>query len=105
MALTGQNLAKAEKQINEQNKKFKDGKSAFYEKLNSFSDLSKDQFEKEKQGAKIPKTSQGRGLGAIRPPESEWYTSPELEDLYASRQTPPRSFDATKMGKISNLSP
>jgi len=74
----GENLAKAEKQINEQNKLFKEGKSTFYEQLNEFSDLSKSQFEKEKEGAKIPRTKEGRGLGAILPPESEWYTSPEL---------------------------
>ena len=97
---TGQNLAEAEKQVNEQNKKFKEGKSGFYEKLNSFSDLSEEQFEKEKLGAKIPKTSQGRSLGAILPPVSDWYTSPELEALYASRQTPPESFDATTIGKL-----
>ncbi len=95
----GENLAKAEKQINEQNKLFKEGKSTFYEQLNEFSDLSKSQFEKEKEGAKIPQTREGRGLGAILPPESEWYTSPELEELYSSRQTPPSSFDATTLGK------
>jgi len=50
----GEILAKAEKQINEQNKLFKEGKSTFYEQLNEFSDLSKSQFEKEKEGAKIP---------------------------------------------------
>jgi len=32
------------------------------------------------------------------PDESEWYTSPELEELYNSRQTPPDSFDATAIG-------
>ena len=103
MFWTGQNLAEAEKQINEQNEKFKEGKSGFYEKLNPFSDLSEKQFEQEKLGAKIPKTSQGRSLGAILPPESEWYTSPELEALYASRQTPPQSFDATSKGKTQEL--
>ena len=96
---TAVNLAHAENQINEQNKKYKNGESGFFEKLNAFSDLSKAQFENEKEGAVIPKTSQGRGLGAILPPESEWYTSPELEELYASRQNPPKSYDATALSK------
>jgi hypothetical protein len=52
-----------------------------------------------REGAVFPQTSQGRGLGAILPHESEWYTSPELEQLYASRQTPPASYDATAKGE------
>ena len=98
----GEELAKAEKQINEQNNKFKNGESSFYEKLNEDSDLSKAAFEKEKEGAKIPKTPQGRALGAILPPKSEWYTSAELEELYASRQTLPPSFDSTTKGTFKH---
>lgn len=94
-------MAKAEKQINEQNEKFKKGESSFYEQLNEDSDVPRDLFAKEKEGAKIPRTPQGRSLGAILPPESEWYTSPELEELYASRQTPPASYDATAKGKLN----
>jgi hypothetical protein len=41
--VSGAQLAQAEKQINGQNEKFRDGKSTFYEKLNEFSDLSKGQ--------------------------------------------------------------
>ena len=92
-------MQKLKSKLTNKTRKFKEGKSGFYEKLNPFSDLSNSQFEKEKLGAKIPKTNQGRSLGAILPPESEWYTSPELEALYASRQTPPKSFDATAIGK------
>jgi hypothetical protein len=36
------------------------------------------------------------------PDESEWYTSPELEELYNSRQTPPASYDATAIGQFTN---
>ena len=100
-SFSGEELAKSEKQINEQNDKFKNGKSTFYEKLNEDSDLPKNIFEKEKEGAKIPKTPHGRSLGAILPPESEWYTSPELERLYSSRQTPPNSYDATAKGQYT----
>ncbi len=55
------------------------------------------------EGAILPpntKTEEGRGLGAFLPDESEWYTSPELEELYNSRQTPPDSFDATAIGQL-----
>jgi hypothetical protein len=96
--LTGAALREAERQINEQNQKFRNGDSSFYEKLNKNSDLTKEQFEREKEGAKFPVTSAGRGLGAILPPESEWYTSPELEELYMSPQNVPNSFDATAKG-------
>jgi hypothetical protein len=94
----GAALRDAEKQINEQNQKFRNGESTFYEKLNKDSDLTKEQFEREKEGAKFPVTTEGRGLGAILPPESEWYTSPELEELYMSPQNVPNSFDATAKG-------
>ena len=94
-------MREAEKQINEQNEKFRNGESTFYEELNKHSDLTKEQFEKEKEGAKFPVTREGRGLGAILPPESEWYTSPELEELYKSRQNVPNSFDATAKGIAS----
>jgi len=93
-------LKSAENQINEQNKKFQDGKSPFYEKLNALSDMTPEEFAKEKLGGKIPQTAQGRGLGAILPPESEWYTSPELEEVYASRQAP-SSWDSTDRGMVT----
>ena len=91
-------LKETEKQINEQNKKFRDGLSTFYEKLNEDSDLPMDKFKKEKEGAKFPVNYEGRGLGAILPPESEWYTSPELEELYSRAQNVPDSYDATALG-------
>ncbi len=97
----GEALAKAEKQINAENELFQEGKSTFYEKLNKNSDMTKARFEKEKEGAKFPSTPEGRGLGAILPDESEWYTSPELEALYASRQTVPASWDASANGKVN----
>jgi hypothetical protein len=82
---------------------FNAGKADFYEKLNENSDLPKDVFEKEKEGAINPKDSQGRGLGAVLPEESEWYTHPELEALYQSRQTAPATYDATTKGCFPSL--
>ena len=93
-------LAKTEKQINQHNEKFVEGKSTFYEKLNEFSDMTKKQFEKEKEGAKLPKTREGRGLGAVLPDKSKWYTSPELLELYANRGDLPDSWDASSRGEL-----
>ena len=91
-------------QINEENEQFKEGKSSYYEKLNVHSDVPKEMFEKQFEGAKLP--DNGRGMGAILPSEDEWYTHPDLEALYNSRQTPPASYDATALGMkvpISNF--
>jgi len=52
------------------------------------------------EGAILPDDKKGRGLGAILPPEDEWYTHPELEKFYEDRQTPPASYDATTIGII-----
>ena len=93
-------MRESEKQINEQNLKFKNGESTFYEKLNEDSDLPSDIFKREKEGARLPITIEGRGLGAILPPESEWYTSPEILELYESRQSVPNIFDATAKGEF-----
>jgi hypothetical protein len=43
-------LAKEEEQINRHNKKFKEGKSTFYEALNKYSDIPIDMFAKEFMG-------------------------------------------------------
>ncbi len=77
---------------------FNAGKADFYEKLNENSDLLKEVFEKEKEGAKNLRDLQGRGLGATLPDKSEWYTHPDLEALYQSRLTAPASYDATTKG-------
>ena len=65
--------------------------------------MPKEQFEKEMEGAIMPDDKNGRGLGAILPPESDWYTHPELEKFYQGRQTPPASYDATTLGKILEI--
>ena len=45
-----ENLEKTEEEINEQNKKYNAGESGYFDKLNEFSELSDDEFEKEKTG-------------------------------------------------------
>jgi hypothetical protein len=92
-------LAAAEKQINAQNELFKEGKSTFFEKLNVDSDMPKELFEKVKEGALLP--NQRFGLGAILPPQEEWYTHQELQEFYKDRQTPPDSYDATALGLVT----
>ena len=84
-------------QINEQNKLFKAGKSSFFEELNANSDVPRDLFEKEKTGY-VPNQKMGRGL--VLRDESEWFTHPDLEELYQSldRQALPASFDARAIG-------
>jgi hypothetical protein len=64
--------------------------------------MTKARFEKEKEGAKFPATREGRGLGAVLPHESKWYTSPELEALYSSRLSVPASWDASAVGMLQN---
>jgi hypothetical protein len=88
-------------QINEENKLFQAGKAPYYEKLNANSDIPKDVFEKEKEGDVDPKDRFVRAYGDFTPDESEWYTHPELEELYASmdRQSIPASYDSTTLGK------
>jgi cathepsin L len=95
-------LAKAEKQINEENELFKEGKESFFEKLNPDSDIPKDVFEKEKEGY-IDATAKGRGY--LQPDESEWYTHPELEKLYQTidRQSVPDSYDSTSKGLVTSV--
>ena len=71
------------------------GEASFYEKLNKLSDIPTDVFEKQMEGDLNLKP---RSFGDIDIDESEWYTHPDLERLYESRQTVPASFDATTKG-------
>ena len=50
-------------------------------------------FEKEKEGQINPPV-----MGYFNLDPSEWYTHPDLEEVYESRQTYPASFDARTKG-------
>jgi len=85
-------LEEEEEMINEENKKYAEGKANFGEKLYAFSDLSKAEFEKEKEGMVMP--AEKRALGMFMPPMSE-RNSPanqaKLDAMYAAiadRSTP-----------------
>ena len=75
-----------------------EGKASFTEKLNALSDVPTDLFEKEKEGLIHPHIKGYFNLDA-----SEWYTHPDLERLYESRQAPPASFDATTKGRSTRI--
>ena len=95
-------LKKVEEEVNKENAKFKEGLAHFGEKLYSFSDLSKKEFEKEKEGLNMPTT---RARGMFMPPQSERNTpenQAKLEDMYkdlATRRTAtPSSYDSRSLG-------
>ena len=96
-------LKKVEEEVNEENAKFKEGTAHFQEKLYSFSDLSKEEFEKEKEGLKMPAAS--RAMGMFMPSESERNTpdnQAKLEAMYsdlATRRTSvPSTYDSRALG-------
>merc|ERR1711962_1402808 len=95
-------LKEVEDEIDKENKKFAEGKESFQEKLYPFSDLSKEEFKKEKTGL-VP-DPQGRVIyakGLQIPPESERIMTPEMQakvdELYArNRGWTPRSFSSQR---------
>ena len=74
------------------------GVATFSEKLNAFSDLTKEQIEAQKEGA--VQAVRERGLGAVLRDRSEWYTHPVLEELYQRQTKPPASYNGTALGKL-----
>jgi len=99
-------LKKEEAQINEENKKFAEGKASFQEKLNPWSDLSMKEYLKEKTGVVDPNDGYARGL--YLPPESERINTPEeqadLDALYAEdRGRAPRSYSSYSYGWVTKV--
>jgi len=100
-------LKEVEDEIDKENKKFAEGKESFKEKLYPFSDLSKEEFKKEKTGL-VP-DPQGRVIyakGLQIPPESERVMTPEMQakvdELYArNRGWTPRSFSSQSKGWVT----
>jgi len=100
-------LQEAEDEINENNKKFDEGKSTYREELNENSNMPKDEFEREKEGAKMP-DEVVRGLGAIMPPEyiqNDPENAARMNEVYRQiemdRQALPDSYDATELGLVT----
>jgi len=100
-------LKEEEKEIQEENEKFKEGKATFSEKVNDLTDWTKDEIEKDKEGAIDPATS--RFFGLIEPSEEDKMLSPEaeanLKKIYArlARTDVPDSYDARDHGLITSV--
>jgi len=103
-AKEAEKLKRVEDEINEENAKYAAGKANFGEKLYEFSDLSKAEFEKEKEGMIMPAE---RALGMFMPPMSERNTpenQAKLDALYASiaDRTVPASHNSRTSGWVTD---
>ena len=102
-------LAKVEEEINAENAAFDAGEASFDEKLYPWSDDTKEEFEKEKEGALPPPADDrwsitGHYNGLIAPPEDQRH-SPEsdayLKEFYDRMmdRTLPASYNAITEGQ------
>ena len=108
-------LKEVEAEINEHNEKYARGEVHFAEQLYPFSDLSKEDFEKEKLGIKGWDPRRGdaaperRATGLTLPPESERVNSPEnqakLDAMYSAldRGYTPRKFSSKDKGWVTKV--
>jgi len=96
-------LKKAEKQINENNEKFKNGESSFEEKLTYFADMPEDLL-KAHQGGIFDDVGE-RGMGLVMPPLEARISSENLDEVYAEldRTTVPASYDAKALGMVTSV--
>ena len=107
-------LADVEAEINAENAAYEAGEANFGEKLYSFSDLDKEDFENEKEGISDgwdPRRGDARperrAMGLTLPPESERINSPEsqeeLDALYSAmdRAYTPRQFSSKRKGWVT----
>jgi len=99
-------LKREEEKINENNKKFQEGKSTFEEKLYPESNLPEAEFQKEKEGLVMPeRVAKRSALGLIMPPMEE-RNNPEnaakLEGMYNElmndRSAAPYSYSSVDSG-------
>ena len=93
-------LEKADKDEKEQNDKFLNGKSDFYERLNEWSDLPEDEFEKEKAGD-VENFARGLLEPELKPVDarSERY----FASLLLRRDAVPASYSAVDAGLVSSV--
>ena len=118
-AKNSKNLEKAEEDINKNNEMFAKGQSTYKKRLYAASDLDKNEFDKEKEGAIMPKVDATlpkkeeptkRYFGALMPPENERSNAANdvaLRNLYrrlaANRDSVPDSYDARSLGRVWSL--
>jgi len=96
-------LVENENMIKEVNEEFLDGKITWYDEVNSFDNLPKDEFDAEKTGAIIP-AERGFGKGLLEPlpeervdPKSERY----FNRFRFSRADAPASYSSKDLGYVS----
>merc|ERR1719266_2869950 len=99
-------LAKEEASIEKDNEDYDNGLSTYKEKINELSDMTKEEMEKEKEGAKEDKTHRF-ATGAFDLPEEDRYLSPDdqarLNSIYdeLSRASIPDEYNAVTAGIIT----
>merc|ERR1719266_228289 len=99
-------LAKEEASIEKDNEDYDNGLSTYKEKINELSDMTKEEMEKEKEGALDDKTHRF-ATGAFDLPEEDRYLSPDdqarLDSIYdeLSRSTIPDEYNAVTAGIIT----
>ena len=93
-------LKEAEAEVKKENKKYLNGKADWFEEINEFSNLPKDEFEKEKTGD-VETYARGLLEPEIKPVDeiSERY----IESLLASRASVPASYSAVSAGLVSSV--
>ena len=91
-------LKEAEDEVKKENKKYLNGKADWFEEINEFSDLPKDEFEKEKTGD-VEEYARGLLEPEIKPVDarSERY----IASLLARRAAVPASYSAVDAGIVS----
>ena len=90
-------LRESEEEIKKTNDAYKKGEKTWFDKVNEFSDLPQEEFEKEKTGADI---IEGRGL--LKPLPNEIYDEESeryFQSIRNNRITPPTSYNAVSLGK------
>ena len=109
-------LAKEEAQIDEENELFEKGEANFSEQLQPWDDLTKEEFEKEKEGLLLDDEEAvrsydftNRHMGKLRTPEHEKVNTPEerafLDNLYSKydRAALPASWDSRSKGNYLHI--
>merc|ERR1719264_45652 len=93
-------LKEAEAEVKKENEKYLNGKADWFEEINEFSNLPKDEFEKEKTGD-VETYARGLLEPEIKPVDeiSERY----IESLLASRASVPASYSAVSAGLVSSV--
>ena len=98
-------LEREEAEVKEENKEFMEGKKDWYDRINEYSDLPKDEFEAERTGDfDSNQTRYGRGL--INPEVAPVDEASEryFNSLRLSRASAPASYSSVDLGYVTEVS-